>query len=216
MAKDQSLGSDWTEAMLRYYEYRRLAKCDSPAHLQAFMMYENSFEREVIEALLLAEADPEDVREVFGIPGNVLAIYKELFFDTERFMSRLSKISYVENYPDQFGRELKLRALHLGPDYVLFRLGNYIPKTEAQQNIVKRLFMSAAYRAMEANFNPIASQVTRAAIQHAQVMLKAYDCLKELMKEDPSQTREITQVLTLTDELKPSINNAPVNEKDII
>lgn len=208
---------NWSDAMVRYHEYLKDGVCNSDDHKQAFLIFENDFEKEVIEALLLSDTPLDDIDTVFEIAPEIVRIYKELFFETDSFSSKLARISYVENYAiSEFGRGLKLRALHLGGDYVLFRLGNYIPQTSSQQILVKRLFMSAAYRAMEANFNPLNSQATKNATQHAGIMLKAYDVMKELFKDDTGGQDTMAKIIMSTDNMKPMITNAPIEKKDII
>lgn len=206
---------EWSEAMIAYFNYLSGGECDED-HAHAFLIHENDFEREVLEALLISDADPDDVENVFEIPKQVYLIFRELFFDTDFFKSRLAKISYCESYEESdFGRHLKLRALHLGSQYVLFRFGNFVPETGAQHMMVKRLFLSAAYRAMEANFNPINSVTTKTSVEHAKIMLKAYDALKDLYSDSSNGTLGVYKLMTSTDVAEPMIENE-IEEGEIV
>lgn len=70
-----------------------------------------------------------------------------------------------------------MKAVSLGYEFVLFTFANLVPKTNAQKKLVERLFMATAYKAMAMNMHGIASSVTRLAVKHAELMLKAYDTL---------------------------------------
>jgi len=216
ISRDKEPDDSFTENMLQYYEHKRFARCESDPHIHAFSMYEKDLGKEIIEALILAEADPLDVQMIFEIPQEVFAIYKDLFFDMANFRSRLDKILYVETYEGKFGKEIKLRALHLGADFIFFKYGNYIPKTESQRVMVKRMFMAASYRAMEANFNPIDSRITKASTEHAKIMLRAYECIEKLMAEDTGEGENMAKVLTRREMDVARINNLQLGPGDII
>lgn len=179
--RKRSPSAEYTELMVTYHAYLRHEACDSEEQVYAFELFEDPTRREIVEALLLADASPEDIRNAFGITPAMLEYYQELFFDTARFVTKLDKVSYIETYPDPFGKELKLRAYSLGPQFIFFKYGNIVPETEDQRRLVKKMFMASAYRAMEANFNPITSKVSRAASEWSKNMLKAYEAMERLM-----------------------------------
>ena len=119
---------DYTDSMLKYHEWISRGECESDDHSYAFSAYEDNMKREIIESLLLADAEPEEVNELFGIEPKVLEIYRELFFDTDFFWNKLDKISYIASYKDEFGKELKMRALNLGPEFIYFKYANIVPR----------------------------------------------------------------------------------------
>jgi hypothetical protein len=178
---------EYTEAMRFYYDYlTQNGEQDTPEQYQyTFAMREDPVMREIIEALLLSNADPEDVEKIFEVQPEMLATYKELFFETDNFISKLDVISYLENYPQDAGRALKVRAHSLGPEFIYFRYADIVPSSTKQKDLVKKIFLTSAYKAMEANYNNVASANTKAATQHATIMLKAYEAIQKLM-EDPN------------------------------
>jgi hypothetical protein len=195
--------------MQKYYEYLLQGKRYKPAQI-----HKDTFQREIVEALLISEAQPKDIKSAFGIPEQVLKDYSELFFDLSKLETHLDKLSYVTNYHDRFGKELKIRALNLGPDFIYFKYANIIPQTQAQRDLVKKMFLSSAYRAMESNYTSMTTDVSKSAIEYAKIMLKAYDSIEKLMKEDtPGDMNAIKVILTRDSELRSVLDIA---EEDIV
>lgn len=168
--------SGYSDAMLAYREHLS-GKEASPGAQIAFRIYESSRQREILEALLLSGCPDNVLEEALRVPKEAAQIYRELFFDLTKFQTDLDRLEYLEDYPDEWGRDLKLKAVSLGYEFVLFTFANLVPKTAAQKQLVERLFMATAYKAMAMNMHGIASNVTRLAVKHAELMLKAYDTL---------------------------------------
>lgn len=195
---DAQVQEGYTEAMRQYHLYLTAgsrAKVKE-TYLYTFAMREDPVMREIIEALLLSKASPKDVNKIFNVKPKMLAVYKELFFETDNFISKLDTISYLENYEDDAGRALKIRAHSLGPEFVYFRYADIVPSSAKQKDLVKKIFLTSAYKAMEANYNNVSSANTKAATQHASIMLKAYEAIQKLM-EDPNAegTKQIMTIL---------------------
>lgn len=186
----------YSEAMRLYYAYVKRGTSEEAEADYAFKLQTDPVRREIVEAMLLADAPKEDVSKAFGIPMRVLDLYVDLYFDTSIFVSSLDKISYIADYPDTFGKELKQRSYSLGPQFIYFKYGNIIPETKEQQALVKKMFMSSAYRAMEANFNSINSKVTQRALDWSKNMLKAYEAMEKLMGEDKDTNQELWKIVT--------------------
>jgi len=188
--------SDYTEAMGHYHTYLRTHSSGSLDHDYAFRSYEDPLKREIIEALLLSGAEFSDVKEHLGIPEKSMEVYRELFFDTSLMLNRLDWLSYIEGYDNPAGKELKIRALNLGPEFIYFKYANVVPKTESQRTLVKKMFMASAYRAMEANYNSMNSNISRASLQWSQTMLKCYEAIEKLMGEDNADSGDLVTILT--------------------
>jgi len=184
LRKRDEPSADYTPAMKEYFDYRKVGVLPGTPMRVALRIFSDPIQKEICEAMLLAEASPEDIEEAFNIPKEGMEIYRELFFDTKAFVTKLDRISYIENYADAFGKDLKVRAFSLGPEFVYFKYGNLLPKTDKQRDLVKRMFMSSAYRAMEANFNPMNSQVSKQALEWSKNMLKAYEALEKLLSQE--------------------------------
>jgi hypothetical protein len=186
----------FTFYMQDYYAYKTTGTSNNKAHDYAFQLYEDRYKREIIEALLLAEADPNDVQSIFGVPVETLKCYADIFFDTKRFTSRLDKLSYTENYKNKFGKELKVRSLSLGPEFIYFTYGKVEPTTENQKSLLKKMYLSSAYRAMEMNFNSMTSSNSKAAVEMAKIMIRSYESMEKLMSEGAKPQDNLFDVLT--------------------
>lgn len=186
---------EYSESMLHYWEHCTVGHCTSTQADIAFTIYEDQTQKEILESLLLSECPDQDIIDAFLVPQNSIEIYKELFFDVKYFRTKLDKISYLENYSDSFGKELKIRAVNLGYEYVLYTYADIVPKTSAQKQLVQRMFMSAAYKAMSMNYNGITSSTTKQAIEHGKLMLKAYETLTKINSEDVSDAYDLTRII---------------------
>lgn len=219
LRKRKEPATDYTPAMKDYFNFRKVGVLPGTPLRVAMRIFGDPIQKEICEAMLLAEADPTDIEEAFGIPADGMEVYKELFFDTKAFATKLDRISYIENYEDPFGKELKVRAFSLGPEFVYFKYGNLLPRTDKQRELVKRMFMSSAYRAMEANFNPIGSQVSKQALEWSKNMLKAYEALEKLLSQEGASSGDLAHfLLNYQDTLSVGVSatQALVSKDDII
>lgn len=198
---------EYTEAMLELRNYLLKKECSDDDFLYAFELFEDPTRREIVEALLVADSELQDIYNGFKIPLKTLEVYRELFFDMENaFRSDLDKVAYIESYDDPFGKELKLRSYSLGPQFIYFKYGNIVPKSEEQRHLVKKMFLASAYRAMEANFNPINSKITKASMDWSKTMMKAYEVMEKLMNEDTDQSQELVAIITKKGFANPQID----------
>ena len=185
---------DYTEAMLAYWQY-----CTSGSATQdckiAFDIRKDETQREILEALILSGCPDDDIQEAFRVPLSSIRTYRELFFDPARFPTRLSVISYLEHYPNEFGRSLKMRAMNIGYEYVLYTYANIMPKTKAQKELVERMFMTSAYKAMNINFCGITSATAKQALEHGKLMLKTYEALQKLGNDDLDASYDLSRIL---------------------
>lgn len=159
-------------------------------------MRRSETQREILEALILSACPEETIERALAVPKEATAWYRELFFDTTAFLTDLDKIEYLTNYEDDFGRELKNRAVSLGYEFVLFTYANLVPRTEVQKQLVERMFMATAYKAMSMNYSGIRTEITKNAVKHAELMLKAYEALRRYSDDDPSSGHDLTAFLT--------------------
>jgi hypothetical protein len=205
----------YTKAMSQYYLYLADSfKNDvEAAYAYAFSIRRNELQREIVESLILSEADFTDVEEIFEVSPEAMAAYKELFFETDNLISKLDLISYLETYSPDYAKALKLRAYNLGPNFIFYRYGNITPSTSEQQDLVKRLFLTSAYNAMEANYSKMTSATAKAASQHAGMMLKAYEAIRKLMDDGPADGADVL-VKVLVGEDEPTAKTKRKVKKD--
>jgi hypothetical protein len=202
--KDIIFPEHFTHAMQDYYTFLVKGTSGILEEDYAFSLIEDKFKKEIVEALLLADTTLQDIYGTFGIPVKSLETYKELFFDTSKFISYLDKLSYVEGYPIKFGRELKIRALSLGANFIFFTYGRLTPTTDDQKNLLKRLFLTSAYRAMELNFNGITTTASKNAVELGKLMLKSYEAMEKLLKDDSPIEEDLIKVVTTKTEFTRS------------
>ena len=207
-------GDEFTEVMRDYYIYLTATDLSelNPDNLYAFQVYQEEVKREIIESLLISDAELEEVEKVFEVTPQAMAAYKELFFNVDNLVSKLDLVEYIETYPDGIGKGLKLRAYNLGPEFIFYKYANIVPRTEIQKTLVKKMFMGSAYKAMEANYTTSSAASAKAAISHATLMLKAYETMQKLMSEDDSAATALTEVLTIVDDNKASTKKIPKGE----
>lgn len=211
-------GSDYSPAMRAYYDWCRRNECDDEAAALAISIYADRTQAEILEALLISDCPARDIEEAFGVPTAAIEIYGELFFNVARLRTKLEKISYVTNYPEPFGKELKLRALNLGYEYVLYTYANIVPRTGKQRQLVKRMFMSAAYKAMSMNYSGLTSTATKAAVEHAKLMLRAFEALDRTADDaDNDSANNLLKILAAPPPPEEGAPPAPpVNPEDIV
>lgn len=211
-------GSDYTDAMRAYMQWCRTKTCADEAGSLAFRIQGDLTQAEILEALLLSDCPPGDIVEAFGVPAKACDWYRELFFDTTKFRTKLDKISYVENYPDPFGKALKVRALNLGYEYVLYTYANIVPKTEGQRRLVRTMFLSAAYKAMAMNYSGLGTSLNKHAVEHAKLMLKAYEALERFSGDDAGDADNLVRILAAEGETLPAnhAGNAEPLQEDIV
>lgn len=179
-----------------------------------FGIRRSELQSEILEALILSKCPADIIEKSFAIPAEAVAWYAELFFDLSTFRTTLDTIEYVETYKTAWARDLKLRAVNLGYEYVLFTYANLVPETEQQKKLVERMFMATAYKAMAINYNGIGSTATSQAIKHAELMLKAHNALVKTNDSDINESRMLIHALTGDIEL-PSSDLIP-NQEDIV
>ncbi len=187
---------EYSPAMVAWHSYKSgSGQTLTKAQRVAFAIHESPRQTEILEALLLSNCPVETICEAFDLPPESVAIYAELFFDQSAFLTRLDRLEYLEDYPDPWGRDLKLRAVNLGYEYVLFTFANLVPKTPAQKKLVERMFMATAYKAMAMNYNGIRTDASKQAIRHAELMIRAYELLAKTNAEENSGNYDLVSLL---------------------
>ena len=198
---------NYTEAMRAWHEYNTKKVPSIPEDaLIAFEIHKSWRQAEILEALLLSKCPEEEIQSAFSVPTQSIKIYAELFYDISVFRTDLDRLEYLEDYQNDFGRELKQKAVSLGYDFVLFTYANLIPKTPSQKKLIERMFMATAYKAMSMNYNSIRSEVNRQAVKHAELMIKAYELLTKVNEDDSSSNYDLVRLLAIdTKHLQSSV-----------
>jgi hypothetical protein len=181
--------------MKEYTQFLITGTTKNPDKDYAFSINKDKFKKEIVEALLLSDANPDDVYKIFGISEVSLESFRGVFFDTTKFKTYLDKLSYIETSRSSFGKELKTRALSLGPEFIYFTYGKVIPTDEEQKALLKKLFLTSAYKAMELNFNSVSSQASKSAVELGKLMIKVYDSMQK-NGEDDSVNETFYKVIT--------------------
>lgn len=118
---------------------------ENPLHIQpiqdALHIYNNSFQKSVVESLLLGGATAEDTAKYLGITPVVIEMYLKFFFDLSTLESKLSKFEYVGNLPDGDDKLRKETSLMLGADYIKLKMGS--PLSLDPEMVLGRLLTDA-------------------------------------------------------------------------
>lgn len=201
IAKKRKPGDHYSEAMRHWYAWKTEIRPDIPEEARlAFDIYEDQRQNYILEALILSDCPPETVREALGVPEKVTAWYRELFFDTSVFRTKLDRIAYIQEL-DGDEKDIKMKAVDLGYEFVLATYAGIIPRTDAQKRLVEKVYMATAYKAMAMNYNTLSSEATRLSVRHAELMLKAYDTLVKLNASRESSKDDFVDIMLRADEL---------------
>lgn len=177
-------------------------------------IYEDPYKSEVLEAFLLAEATPDLISDVLRIPAAVTQTYTELFFNRSVFRDELDVESYVQTYPDttketKWGREVKVAALTLGVDYLVYRFAHKetsIDLAGALKNMITTSYMLTK----ASKLNPLDSTSAREARQWVGVAVKALEAYVRVKPATENTDNEFTIALAnitrATNEAKSGIS----------
>lgn len=148
--------------------------------LYAASIYYDPMKREFVEALLLAGASADDVRETLDVAVPVTDVYCHLFFDTNVFYDRMDRIKFAFEYDTTVNggrtRERMISAVDRGLLYLKAELGG--PNVQLSPSAMTRSLMRDAYLlASQAPVYEIGSELSRetrawaaSAIKHATVL----------------------------------------------
>ena len=206
---------NYTEPMKLLYEYLKDATCPCFLHLQAFQIREDQVQNDIIECSLLADSKYEDIESIFGIKKETVEVFKELFFDTAAFTSKLEKISYVNRCTDK-QKDLKLRAISLGPEFIFYNYGSSLPSDELQKNLMRRLYMTSAYKAMSMHYNSLTSETSKQAVEYAKLTLKAFETLEKFAPKASNDSEEFNTYLLSDYTASMGLPTSDIVNEDII
>jgi hypothetical protein len=129
-------------------DYLRGSKTTPPEVRYAHTLFSDKWQREVIEAFLLAGASPTVINDVLGIPTEVTDVYSRVYFDIDVFRNRLDVEAYARRYPefhdDGFGKQLKCAAVDLGLNYLCatYGKGSYkLPHVDILEDVISQSFV---------------------------------------------------------------------------
>lgn len=176
----------YTASMRAYYAFITSKTCADRAERVLFeRLARNSLQSALVEALILSRCDFTKAEEVFRLPVKSLEWYKELFFDTENFLTDLDLISYLEECDDD--KDMKVRAVDFGYEYILYTYGHVTPDDAMRSRLLQNICASTAYKALSMNFNSMTSSAGKQAAEYAKVMVKAFETLQRIPQESGMQ-----------------------------
>lgn len=186
----------YTPAMLAYYSYLVDGTTSDIAERVLFTrLREDRTQANLAEALILSGCPPETVEETFRIPAKAFSWYRELFFDTDQFLTELDLISYLENCPKEDGKEMKVRAVDFGYEYILYTFGHVTPNEVARTKMLQNICASTAYKALSMNYHGMTSSAGKQATEYAKIMVKVFDTLQRMPAEN-SAGEDLVQFIT--------------------
>lgn len=186
------------EALLRLLQ----GATDVPDEVDhAYYIYQDEYQREIVDTLLLAETPLDEIEVYFEIPEAVTTVYKHLFFDLRVFRNRLDRVSYARNYvgSSEFGSQLKLGAVEYGKDYVLSCLAKAAGYNVDPVKAVKESVTMGYVLSKNALEHAVDSSKAKEARQWASTMNSAIQTLSAAHENSRGQDRDLLIKLQLID-----------------
>ena len=182
-------------------------------------IYENTYKCEVVEAFLLAGASAELIFTTLRVPTAVTEIYSQLFFDKAVFKDELDIEAYAQTYPEdtpelKWGKELKIAAITLGVDYLVYRFGRGDKEVDMTGSL-KSIILNSFMLAKATKLNPLDSNVSREARQWAATTIKA---LETYVKVKPAVENTDNEFTIALENIERSTNEAKsgISKDDIV
>ena len=174
----------------------------------ALEIFNASFEREILQAWLLARATDENVEKWLRVPPDVTQVYRHLFFNVNVFRDELDLLSWVREFEtekrgSQYGTQLLRDAVQGGVEKLCWIFGHntYVVDPE----IVKQRVMTDTYiRSLAGRGHGIISKEVQAALAHGNTALKAAQIAGRTTLPDAQafllklRYREMTEPVTTT------------------
>jgi len=180
----------------------------------ALELYAGDFERELMQAWLLANATDAQVKQHLRIAEEATRAYRHLFFDTTVFRDELAVLRWVREYKPPanapFGEALLQNALMMGVDYLAWMIcrGHASPDPE----MVRKTIMADAYfRGRMNRFHPLSSR--EAQLSH-QLMAQAFKASLALSEGSQLDVNQILIKLRYRDDTVPI--DAVVKREDLL
>ncbi len=111
----------------RYRNFLEGVKDDDEEILLVRKLRINHHYKNQLEAMLLAGLSMKDCASKFGLPINIIKLYKQLFFDIDNKHSEVEFSDAALNDPSAEGSRLKICARRYGKEALLHCLGYRIP-----------------------------------------------------------------------------------------
>lgn len=161
----------------------------------AWEKYRHPTQRNILEALLLADANSEQIADATEIPLAVIEAYSTHIYDRAVFRDRLDRVAYVEavtkTAPPREARLLQT-ALTCGADYILWLLLGH--RDLSPKQILRTAATDAHCRSQAHRLAPLDSEIAKEARLWAD---QAARLAMILEKVDPSDSRDAIESLKL-------------------
>ena len=187
----------------------------SDAHIVwALEIYNSMYEREILQAWLLARAGDADIEKWLRVPPDVTRIYRHLFFNVDAFRDELDLLSWVNEYEAEkkgtpYGAQLLRDAVQGGLEKLCWIFGHNMFVIDPE--LVKQRAMTDMYiRSLAGRGHGITSKEARAALDFSNSALRAAQIVGRTSIPDAQafllklRYREMTEAVTataLTDEI---------------
>lgn len=180
------------DALSRYYFHFVKSggqDCPDQDFAEAAFLYADREYRHILNALLLAEAHPDEIVAALGVPARVLEHYSAFFFDKSVFPHNMAKYRWVVGLPvHEIEKEHYVIALERGADEVLsrYRVG-WRPRLDPHK-VTHEVLADMRSRFMEHRGRSSRDPVAQAALGHANVTLAAARQLSTMEREANATT----------------------------
>ena len=204
--------ADYTDAMRAYRAFIENGRKAEPGSIEEMVfvtLRESERQRDIVEALLIGDCPDDGAEKALGIPEHALQWYRELFFDTALFRSRLDLWEYVHRDDDGHvhfkdsepvltqeeweSRPLKQIAYDCGYHYVLGLVaGSGVYESSEGRSFARdRMMAYLAYAGTQAGHNlvalgraPSTPENAAAAKENFGILSKAYEQFRDAVPAD--------------------------------
>lgn len=196
------------ETLARYYfHFVKSGGLDCPDadFGEAAALYVDQEYKHILNALLLADAHPDEIVAALGIPARVLEYYSSFFFDKTVFPHNLAKYRWVVGLPvHSVEKEHYVIALERGVEEVLskYRVG-WRPRLDPHK-VTHEVLSDMRSRFVEHRGRSSKDPIAQAALSHAGVTLAAARQLATLEREANATTSSGMSDLKIALEVRSS------------
>lgn len=147
---------------------------------RAAEIYESAYQRQVMQAWIVARATDAEIEKTLRIPPLVSEVYRHLFFDLAVFRDELELLDWVQSYDgDMLGRTLLQQAIVSGVPGLQWQFGRAGDLKLDPKAVVNQAMVDAHFRSRAGRLSGVASKEAVAAHGYSKTALMAASTLKE-------------------------------------
>ncbi len=182
----------YTEAMQAYADFLKTGDTTEPLFAE---LINDDNTKAIMESLILADCPSDLVTAAFDVPKRSYEWYKELFFDTSIFYTKLGKIAYALSCDDDY-RELRIRAIDVGYSYIInIYCGVDIPK-DVRMHYMNKLLGASYNKALNVNYSGANSVTAQNSKEYIKLAMQLNDTIEGMTDTNSANNQSVLSLLT--------------------